>query len=532
MFREILMPFLFGFVAFSVIIVAICMIVVRFRIITSIQDGMTNIGILKATGNTSSQIIASVVLQYGSITATAGLLGITVSFFTTPVLSGAFAGLIGLDWQQGFDPLISAGSFVAVTGTAVAVSILSAGRISRLHPVSALRGDISAGNLKRNFFPLDKTPVNLPAALALKDIFQKLKQNLMISLIITGVTFTGMFSVVMYYNFAIDNSSFLNLGMGEPCNVGAITEKSDENLLRRIERMPEVRKAVLSQTEYARAITTINSEKIYPTVMEDFSVSDNAMLISGKYPQSPDEISFPGVLAKKYGLQIGDTVSVKTGSREEDYVVCGITQSLNNNGRMAAMTLSGMKLLLPEFELHEISISLFKYEDTREFIDLLKDEYGGYFIDIINVDELLEGQMGTFVTMTVLLSTVVTITSLLVVVLVLYLIVKINISQKRRELGIQKAVGYTTAQLMSRISLGFMPVVLFGAAIGGILSLLYINSVLALLFGAIGVMKMDFVIRVSWAVATALLITGFSYAVSMFISWRIRKISPYVLAGE
>ena len=120
----------------------------------------------------------------------------------------------------------------------------------------------------------------------------------------------------------------------------------------------------------------------------------------------------------------------------------------------------------------------------------------------------------------------------LVIRLLGYLIVKINISQKRREFGIQKAVGYTTAQLMSRISLGFMPVVLFGAAVGGVLSLLYINSVLAVLFGAIGVMKMDFVIRVSWAIATAFLITGFSYAVSMFISWRIRKISPYVLAGE
>jgi ABC-type antimicrobial peptide transport system permease subunit len=82
-------------VAFSAIIVGICMIVVRFRIITGIQDGMTNIGILKATGNTSGQIIASIVLQYGSITALSGFLGILVSFFTTPVLSSAFAGLIG-----------------------------------------------------------------------------------------------------------------------------------------------------------------------------------------------------------------------------------------------------------------------------------------------------------------------------------------------------------------------------------------------------------------------------------------------------
>jgi putative ABC transport system permease protein len=88
-------------------------------------------------------------------------------------------------------------------------------------------------------------------------------------------------------------------------------------------------------------------------------------------------------------------------------------------------------------------------------------------------------------------------------------------------------------QLMNQISMGFMPVVLFGAALGGLVSLAGINSVLSVLFGSMGIMKMDFVIRSSWAVITTIIITVFSYGVSMFIAWRIRKISPYeVLTGE
>lgn len=520
-------------VAFSAIIVAVCLVVVRFRIITNIQDGMTNIGILKATGYTSGQIIASIVLQFGGIIAFSSLLGIFVSFFTTPVLSGVFAGLIGLKWEQGFDPVISVISFLVITGAVVIVSVLSARQVSRLHPIAALRGEGAVRTFKYNFFPLEKAVANLQIILALKSVFQKLKQNLMVSLILMGVSFTMMFSLVMYYNFAVDNSAFVGLAAGEPSNVSTYTEDYNEGVLERIKRMPEVSKAIYSMPGWSETITTISREKIYPIVMEDFSVSDNAMIVEGSYPESPDEIAFPGILANRYGKKLGDTVTMKSGDAEEEYTICALTQSLSNGGRMAAVTLDGMKRLLPSYELRQISISLNPYEDTEAFMDVLEDEFGDIISEPTNIDAILESQMGTFVTMTVLLSTVIIITSALVVVLVLYLIIKTNISQKRKELGIQKALGFTTLQLMNQISLGFMPVVFAGAALGGLLGLIGVNSVLGVLFGTMGIMKMDFTIQTSWAVTITLLIAVFSYGVAMFIAWRIRRISPYmVLSGE
>lgn len=519
-------------VAFSAIIVAVCLIVVRFRIITNIQDGMTNIGILKAMGYTGGQIVASIVLQFGGIIAVSSLIGILTSFFVTPVVSGAFAGLIGLAWEQGFDPVISGISFTVITGAVVIVSVLSAGRAGRLHPIAALRGDGAARTFKYNFFPLDKTHADLQVVLALKSIFQKLKQNVMIALILMGVSFTTMFSIVMYYNFVVDNTAFLGLGMGEPSNVAAYTEEYNEGVLGRIERMPEVKKAVYSETEYTNAVTTVGREKIYPVAMEDYSVSDNTMVVEGRYPENPEEIAFPGILANRYGKIIGDEVTLKISDTEEEYTICGLTQSLNNGGRMAAVTLDGMKRMLPEFEMREISILLNEHEDPEAFIDILEDEMGEAISDTMNVDAMMDSQMGTFVNMTVLLSMVVIITSVLVVTLVLYLIIKTNISQKRKELGIQKAVGFTTAQLMHQISMGFMPVILIGAALGGLLSLVAVNSVLAVLFGTMGIMKMNFIIRISWAVAVTLIVTGFSYGIAMFIAWRIRKISAYGMVSE
>jgi len=81
--------------------------------------------------------------------------------------------------------------------------------------------------------------------------------------------------------------------------------------------------------------------------------------------------------------------------------------------------------------------------------------------------------------------------------------------------------------LMNQISLSVIPAVLLGAAAGGILGGIYINSMLTFLFGTMGIMRMDFTIRPSWAVVTVIGISAFSYLVAMAVSWRIKYISAY-----
>lgn len=519
-------------VAFSAIIVFVCLIVIRFRIVTNIQDGMTNIGALKAVGYTSRQIVMSTVLQFSGIAAIASIFGILLSFAATPVVSSVFAGLIGLDWQQGFDPVVSLMSFTGIVGTVILVSLMATKSIHSLHPIIALRGGMSNQSFKKNFFPLSGTFLNLHIALAVKGIVQNLKQNLMIAIILIGVSFTCMFSVVMYYNFAVDGSKFMELGVGEPCNVAIYMDENNDSLLESIRRMPEVTKAFYANTEYSNNFTTLKNEAIYPTIIEDYSLSENKMILEGRYPIQADEIAFPGVLAKKYGISIGDTVEVKFGNKSADFLVSGITQSINNMGRMPCITLEGMQRLQKSYKLTGVDIFLKKGENADDFIDLLGDEFGEKIVTTVNVDALVKTSMGTFVSMTVILSFTILVTTVLIVVMVLYLIIKTNISRKKREIGIQKAIGYSTFQLMNQTALGLVPVILFGAGVGAFAGLIYINSVLTVLFSVFGIMRMDFYIGPSWLIIITVLITAFSYCVSMLISWRIRNISPYILVSE
>ena len=51
-------------VAFAAVIVLVSLIVIKFRVTNSIDDGIINIGVLKAVGYTSRQILASITLQF------------------------------------------------------------------------------------------------------------------------------------------------------------------------------------------------------------------------------------------------------------------------------------------------------------------------------------------------------------------------------------------------------------------------------------------------------------------------------------
>ena len=67
-------------VLFSLVIVAVCLLVVRFRIVNGIEDDMMKIGSLKAIGYTGRQIRLSLLLQYLLIAGTGCIAGIALTY--------------------------------------------------------------------------------------------------------------------------------------------------------------------------------------------------------------------------------------------------------------------------------------------------------------------------------------------------------------------------------------------------------------------------------------------------------------------
>ncbi len=516
-------------VAFAAVIVLVSLIVIKFRVTNSIDDGIINIGVLKAVGYTSRQILASITLQFMLIAFSAGVFGIAVSYAVMPLFGGIITTLSGLLWTQHLDASINFASILIVVVLMLIVILLSSMRIKKLQPVAALRGGIMTHSFKKNTFPLEKAKGGLHFVLACKTMVINRKQNIMITFIIAAITFASVFSVVLYYNVATDKTAFVHLVGAETSNVMVQSKSAEDTkkLLAAFEQMDDVAKTAILDM----ILMKIDGQTVHTSVSDDFSKLDNQTVYEGRYPQYDNEIALSWAVAKMLRKSIGDTVMVKAGDATHPYLITGLSQSISNMGQAAYLTLSGLQQVIPGYSGTLINVYL-NGIDNAGFIRNLKEQYGNMTEDIVNIDEVINSQSGVYISAVFAVMVMILAITVLIVILILYLVIKTMILKRKREFGILKATGYTTLQLMTQIALSFVPIVIAGVIMGGVLGCLYTNSMLTLLLSGAGIHNVQFIVKIPLIVMLCIGLVVLAYLVSMLISRRIKWITAYGLITE
>ncbi|MGP4066404.1 ABC transporter permease [Oceanobacillus sp. M65] len=516
-------------VAFAALIVLVSLIVIKFRVSNSIEDGMVNIGVLKAIGYTSWQILSSINLQFVFIALSAGMAGITLSYILMPFIGGIISTLSGLIWVQSFDVLINLISTILVIFCVVTVTLLSAYRVRRILPVTALREGIQTHSFKKNYFPLEKTKGGLHFLLAIKSMISNAKQNIMILLIVIALTFATIFSAVLYYNIASDKTAFVNIFGAEPANV-MVTVKPDADtreLLSDIENMNSVRKVNI----FDLIENKIDDQTVYTSITDRFDELENNIVYEGRQPEHENEISISWVISNEINKGIGDTVEVKYGNETSNYLVTGISQSIGNLGQVAAITMGGIQQLNSDYR----GTSLYVYLDgisNKDFIKNVQEQSSAQILETLDIDENIESQTGMYTTAVFAILMMVLIITVIVVVMILYLVIKTMLIKRKKEFGVMKALGYSTIQLMHQIAISFLPVIIAAVTIGGVLGYYFTNPMLSLLLSSAGVKRLDFYIHLPLTVMICLGILILAYIVSMIVALKIKKISAYELITE
>lgn len=517
-------------VAFALIIVTVCLIVIRFRISNSIEDDMTKIGSLKAIGYKSKEIISSIVLQFLIIALIGSVIGISLSYLTIPTLSDVFAQQSGIKWEQGFDNTINVVTLFSIIVIVILVAVLTSRRINKLHPIVALRGGIITHSFRKNVLPLSSTLGKLPVVLAIKSIFINLKQSLMMVIILIAVSFAGTFAVIMYYNTNVDTKTFLETPGIELSNVVVIldTSKDNSDLINEIKQMNEVRKVQFIDQV---ALKVQDSEAV-AFVMDDYTQKETNIIYEGRYPLHSNEVAISGYIANIYGKKIGDKVVLKIGNTENEFLITGLTQGAFMSGMNISMLIDSVKMLNPEFKQQSLQIYLDKGNDTEQFVQKLESLYSNDVITIANAEKSMEMGASSYISIVSQVGIMMSVVTVAVVILVLYFIINSSVIRRKRELGIQKALGFTTFQLMNQLSLGFIFPIIIGVIIGSILGLTQTNVMMSVVQRAMGIMKANYIIKPLWIAIFGLIIIFISYITSMLLTYRIRKISPYTLVSE
>lgn len=514
---------------FSILLIAISLIIVRFSIRNFMELNLKNIGILQASGYTVSQLQLVSVVEMGCIALCGIVVGIISGILGGYVIGNVQGMLLGIAWNQGTNvgtALMIAGiSFVTMTGGAALTSVA----YRRMSVLDALRGGIYTHNFKKNYFSFERSCLPRSIVLAGKNIMGEKRKNLSIFCIIVLLTFATGVGVTLYRNFAMD-TNYLEKLVGLEAGDISLTGENLEQIGEEIENWEEIEQVLYGDTCSIQMSKGANEKTINCDIWENPALIRNEMLVRGRLPKYENEIVLTVRSAAEMNADIGDVIYVQTRGKKKDYIVTGIDQKINQMGLNSLMTMEGAKRLNGVSQIR--SIYLYKkpgvtYEDIQS---KLEKEYPR--IEVQNTEKMGEELLSVVVAGIVAICVVFIVVTIFVVAMVEVLLVRSKIIKERKNYGINKALGYTTGQLIEEAMMMNMPVITLGAVIGAGLSVFLINPMMILCLSSFGIEKCDMTIAPIWLVFVVIGIVLVAVGISFLSALGIRKIEPVKMLEE
>lgn len=513
-------------ITFSLIILVIGIIVLCYRISTDIEENMTNIGVLKAMGYQNKQVILSIVLQYGVIAFVGSAAGVLIAHFILPMAGSALETILGIPWRYKVRVLHMAVPFIFVQLLVEFFAGISSWRINNLHPLTALYNK-STNYMKKNLLPLETSHAPLSFLFAMKHLLQNKKQAIAFCIIITGLTFACTFGLTVYY--FVNSDALRQSIMFEVIDVSIEINDSAQGLAfrERALALPEV-SSIYGRDELK---LNINNMQVTTTIVEDFSYV-HMNLVSGRFPLHDNEIVMGGAAMLSMGVSLGDWVSIDVDGRKVMYLIVGMVQTQTERGLVAVLDMDSFRVIQPDFAFDAFAMVLTQGADGFSLVDYLSTAESSIISDIFYTRPFIEVQLNVVGSIFTNISIVLLFMVAGVVTMVLFLVIKTNILHERRELGIQKALGFTNLQLMNQIVLNLLPATLIGVIIGIISGIFAFNPIYIAFLKDYGIVYSNIYIPYSWIIAMFFSLILLNYIVSMFVARRIRKIAAYVLVTE
>ena len=519
-------------VAFSIIILAIALIVIKFSTATHIENNIKNIGAMEAAGYTTRQILNAILLEYMIIAIAGYIVGIFISFIVSPAVSGIVSSSIGLRWQIGISLKAVAVSFVIIVVSVLVIAYFSAVKIKKITPLTALRNGIGTHNFKRNSIPLDRTKLNVNVALGIKAFIYNKKQNFIVGIIIMLLSVICVFAFSMYYNFVIDNSEMVRLTGMENADVQMTAQEDEDRIFGEISEMPEV-ESTIRINSYDGIINYNGKESSANiNITQDYSKLRINTCVKGRMPCNDNEIAITSIVLDELGAKIKDTISITYNDITKEFLVVGITQHFSMLGRGAEITTQGMKELVPYYEEKQLLIHLKGNENTNQFVTKINNAYKDQKVQCNNWYESIDIMLKTFSSSIKMIVIGCAIITVFIIIFVMFLVIRVRILKEKTRLGVSKALGFTSNQLIGHIIISEMPVVLFASLIGSILGYLGTNPMMAIMLASNGILNCDFYIDIRLILITPIVISTIGLLTILIVSIAIKKISPCKMFEE
>ncbi|MBO5349668.1 MAG: ABC transporter permease [Clostridia bacterium] len=512
--------------AFSILVFIVSLLVSKFKITESIEEELTNMGVLKALGYTSNEIIIAIIMPYLIMGMIVSFIGIGLSIYVTPVLAKVIEMQSGFIWIPKFDIVSNLITLIINIGLILIFTLLSARKIKKLNPINAIRG-IETSKDNKNYFEIDKTKGNIEFILMLKNFINSKKQNVLLGIVIFFITIISSFAGILYYNVNMNPINFINTLVEEHPSV--VINVINTDIKHELKKYENVKNVI-----YYDEMQTINYENnSYKTfIAETYNDLANDLCYEGNNPSKSDEIAVGSTIKEKYNLKLGDYIETKKDGKIYKFKVVGFIQSVNYSGEIFELTLDGYKNLDNEYQPKTLYVYLENESLSSAFIDKVKENFEDEIVLTIDYVESMNSASSMYVSLVSAICIVIIIVTVILIYLILYILISSIILKRKQELGIYKSMGYRNKQLIAQLIGGFLPSVIFSVILGIILNKLYIKNIYSMIFKAVGAYKISFDYPTIIFIIIGVVIVISTILIELLLSRKIKKISVYSLIKD
>jgi len=518
-----------SFLAIAIIILAIVFLMLSNTISNYIKENIKTLGAIKAIGFTSKNIKISFMLQFLILSVVGITLGMGLSYVMIPFVTSLITTQVGIPYSVTFNIMCLIITVVTLL-VVIAVTVLFFTRkAKKIEPITALRDGISTHNFKKNKAPIEKSKLPINMNLAIKTMLNNIKQNTITFIVVFFLVFTGVIALVMLQNFSIEPK--VSLLTFEMCDGAILTDEDKDGEVRKyLESMEHVKDVRLIKDQPVETKeTTLNTY----ILDNDGKLKNQDVCYDGRLPQYENEVAISGKYCVSYNYKIGDEIELGVGNKKAKYIITGFIQSTNNNGQEAVMLENGAKRIVEKDFVKLYYFDVDEGTDIDECLNKVKEKFGERISSAVNFKTLLEGALSIFKMISNMMVVSMISISALIILLVLYLLIKTLINNKRKDYGILKAIGYTSNDVIMQNAISFMPSIVLSVIVSCIVSSKIANPYLTQIMKTFGVMKATFVIPVAYVAIMGIGFIVISFIFAYLLSRKIRKIEPYnLLRGE
>ena len=524
---------------FSVLVLAVAGFMVLFKMNDSIHSDMKSIGALGAMGYSCNEIRRAYALQYVIYAVVGTFAGLLVSYAVTPLLHDIVLKIACVS-----NPYIL--HFTADIATALVIFtvifiilFISTRKFKKYPPVVALNDGLQSHSFKKNHAPIEKTKGSLSAIFAFKNIMREKRQMVLVIISVMLLTLSTTTLMDIKQNLELDDFWCYILGFEKPVATVIVKRENYESVKSDVKSIEGVDRVIGTVYSYLDCNEDDENTVISFIAMEDFSDSKYLNCYSGERPVRDNEVALSESMAKRLSKKVGDRITLSHKNKDDivksgEYLITGLTQNANSYN---FITIDGMKKTDSDNQFHQ----LFVYSETlgfKQIEDKLIDMCGEVNIDakifvIDNMEEMIEENIETYrVPMTAITYIMMGIT-FLVILFILAVVIRSALYNMKRELGVRKALGFNSREIIVSIMLTYLPIVAIGAFLGAAALILTMPPLTKLLFdGILEVHNMKLVIYPDIIFPFAGVIVLFALLITLLFSLKVKRITPRELVSE